>query len=192
MRPGRELEARLPHVGGVLAVSDSTFAQLRNKFIWAQKCAMAAIHLDHLAKNDNEQRHQAEHAYYASPHAIDAEQRRQGAAYRAGKTTHAPSWNEAAATLLGNIVERTVEVVERAFSDLKKLYARGALDDRFKPNADPAYEPGYEQGYDRNELREQAERAAEHHERLELERIRAERERAEREQDRDRDFGPSR
>ena len=31
---GREIEARLPHVGGVLAVSDSTFAQLRNKFVW--------------------------------------------------------------------------------------------------------------------------------------------------------------
>ena len=87
-------------------------------------------------------------------------------------------------------MERTVEAVDRAFSDLKKLYARGVLDDRFKPNADPAYEPGYEQGYDRNELREQAERAAQRRERLELERIRAERERAEREQDRD--FGPSR
>ena len=189
---GRALEPRLPHVGGVLAVSDSTFAQLKKKFVWAQKCAMAAIHLDHLAKHDNEQRHQAEHAYYASPHAIDAEQRRQGAAYRAGKITHAPSWNEAAATLLGNIVERTVEAVERGFSDLKKLYARGALDDRFKPNADPAYEPGCEQGVDRNALRERANRAAEHHERQELERIRAERERAEREEDRDRDFGPSR
>ena len=189
----RAVEPRLPHVGGVLAVSDSTFAQLRDHFIWVKKCAMAAIHLDHLAKNDNEQRHQAEHAYYASPHAIDAEQRRQGAAYRAGKTTHAPSWNEAAATLLGNIVERTVEVVERAFSELTQLYSSSALGARgFKNNSDPAYEPGCEQGYDRNELRERAKRSAEHHERLELERIRAERERAEREEDRDRDFGPSR
>ena len=127
MRPGaRGVEPRLPHVGGVLAVSDSTFAQLRDHFIGVKKWAMAAIHLDHLAKNDNEQRHQAEHAYYASPHAIDAEQRRQGAAYRAGKTTHAPSWNEAAATLLGNIVERTVEVVERAFSELTQLYSAQA------------------------------------------------------------------
>ena len=187
---GREIEARLPHVGGVLAVSDSTFAPLRNKFIWAQKCAMAAIHLDHLAKHDNEQRHQAEHAYYASPHAIDAEQRRQGAAYRAGKTTHAPSWNEAAATLLGNIVERTAEVIERALAQLPKL------GDRFKIkiNSDPAYSPGCEQGIDRNEIRARAAWTEQDRQRQELERIRAERERAEREHDRgpDRDFGPSR
>ena len=74
----------------------------------------------------------------------DAEQRRQGAAYRAGKTTHAPSWNEAAATLLGNIVERTVEVVERAFSELTQLYSPSALGARsFKNNSDPGPPLGY-------------------------------------------------
>ena len=84
-------------------------------------------------------------------------------------------------------------MVERAFSELTQLYSPSALGARsFKNNSDPAYEPGCEQGYDRNELRELAKRSAEHHERLELERIRAEQERAEREEDRDRDFGPSR
>ena len=189
----RAVELRLPHVGGVLAVSDSTFAQLRNKFAWVKMCGMAAIHLDTLAKNDNEQRHQAEHAYYSSSHAIEAEQRRQGAAYRAGKTTHAPSWNEAAATLLGNIVERTVEVVERAFRELTQLYSPSALGARsFKNNSDPAYEPGCEHGIDRNEIRARAAWAEQDRQRQELERIRAEQARAEREEDRDRDFGPSR
>ena len=144
---------------------------------------MAAIHLDHLAKHDNEQRHESEHAYYSSPHAIDAEQRRQGAAYRAGKITHAPSWNEAAATLLGNIFERTANVIERALAQLPKL------GDRFKAKikTDPAYSPGCEHGVDRNEIRARAEWAEQHRQRMELERIRAERE-----PDRDRDFGPSR
>ena len=47
--PAREVEPRLPHVGGVLAVSDWTFAQLaRANLDTPIKGALASIHLDRL------------------------------------------------------------------------------------------------------------------------------------------------
>lgn len=191
----RALEPRLPHVGGVLAVSDWTFTQLLNRTSWDMKPAIAAMHLDHLATNNGEQRQQAEDAHYVNPQAVDAEQRRQGAAnaaaYRAGTrhTPHVPSWKEAAFTLLGTVVERALEVVKRAYRELPHLSASSnEANRRHDWGHDPVYGPGYEGGIDLHAQR----LAREAHQRQELERIRAERERVERDRGPDLDFGPSR
>ena len=152
----REVEPRLPHVGGVLAVSDWTFAQLARATTVSPdwKGALAAIHLDHLVAKDGEQRSQAERAYHITPAAVEAERRRQAtvnaAEYRAGtcQTPRVPSWSEAAHTLLGNMAERVTEVVKRAYRELAHLSAR--FDRLTRPGVlqyyDPHYRPGQEHG----------------------------------------------
>ena len=155
----REVEPRLPHVGGVLAVSDWTFALLARASSVSPdwKGALAAIHLDHLAAKDGEQRSQAEHAYYLTPAAVDAERRRQAAVnaaeYRAGtcKTPHVPSWSEAASTLLGTMAERVTAVVKRAYRELAHLSDR--FDKLNRPGVLQYYEPHYRPGQEDGEPR---------------------------------------
>ena len=98
----REVEPRLPHVGGVLAVSDWTFAQLaRANLDTPIKGALASIHLDRLAATPDagEQRRLAKGEYHLNRPAIESEHRRQtaveAAGYRAGKiwTPTGPTWN---------------------------------------------------------------------------------------------------
>ena len=191
---GREIEPRLPHADGVLAVSDWAFAQLAKSIDvgGTAKGALAAIHLDHLAAKDSEQRHKAERAYYVNSQAVEAEQRRQAAVhaaeYRAGtrQTPRVPSWSEAASTLLGTMVERATEVVKRAYRELTHLYDQSiAVNRRNDERIDPTYAPGQEHGKTHERVYQKAY----------MEMVRAQREReAARERDRgpDLDFGPSR
>ena len=169
------VERRLPHVGGVLAVSDQTFARLAHShYVDAYPGgALASIHLDHLAKKDGFQRAQAESQYFVSDDAIATEQRQQAATnaseYRAGRrhTPHAPSWKEATAMVVSNIYERVCDVIKQLYREARE---RGGYE--IEPTiADRT----------RNQFAK------------DMERIRAEREREEeRERGRDPDFGPSR
>ena len=118
----REVEPRLPHVGGVLAVSDWTFAQLaRANLDTAIKGALASIHLDHMAARPyaGEQRRLAKGEYHLNRPAIESEQRRQTAAaaawYRAGKiwTPTGPTWNLTVVKMTEAIVPRSAAIASR-------------------------------------------------------------------------------
>ena len=120
--PAREVEPRLPHVGGVLAVSDWTFAQLaRVNLDTPVKGALASIHLDRLAATPDarEQRRLAKGEYHLNRPAIESEQRRQTAAaaagYRAGKiwTPTGPTWNVTVVKMTEAIVPRSAAIASR-------------------------------------------------------------------------------
>ena len=193
----RAVESRLPHVDGVLAVSDWTFAQVAKTFDpWEPaKGALAAVHLDRLAAKDAEQRSKAEHAYYLTPAAVEAERRRQAAVnaaeYRAGarQTPHVPSWGEVANSLLRPIIERTAQLVDRFYRTLTHHFDADAVRRRY----DPVYRPGQEHGDPR--FRELSPDEPREHNPAAVPLNPPERTRdreQDREQDRDRDFGPSR
>ena len=193
----RAVESRLPHVDGVLAVSDWTFAQVAKTFDpWEPaKGALAAVHLDRLAVKDAEQRSKAEHAYYLTPAAVEVERRRQAAVnaaeYRAGarQTPHVPSWGEAANSLLRPIIKRTAQLVDRFYRTLTHHFDADAVRRRY----DPVYRPGQEHGEPRFRTLSPDEPREHNPAAVPLNPPERTRDREQdREQDRDRDVGPSR
>ena len=128
----REVEPRLPHAGGVLAVSDRTIACLMQEKDLAEPERSAILTLYRQHRDDVPAREQAEDAYYGGviDHQQTKAQRHESQEYRRG-ASHSPttprvSWNAVRVSerVMDFIVAHVRELVERTFREVAQLRER--------------------------------------------------------------------
>ena len=200
----REVEPRLPHVGGVLAVSDRTLLNLirAENLDLPARSALVTIYSRH--RDDAPAREQAEGVYHRP--VINQQQtkaqRHQTREYRVGArespTTPMASWDAARVAVTHAIVAHVRKLVERTFREVAMLRERVTQQvrdtlDRAARWADRS-ERWAVHGQDRRTLGPDEPREHNPLSEWDQDRARLEREREDRDQDRDqdRDFGPSR